>query len=384
MWRIYLKTIESRIKLLAESITIGSHLVPIHANNPFTTRNSDPNKSTVKITVKDIPLSFNNIDIKNMLIDRGADLCCDLKYSHIRDENGKLTTIKNGDRFTYAFEQSLTIEQLPRKYKCGGFTCRIYHKNQPGGNCQTVVCRNCWQPGHWATKCSNQRACAVCKKTDHIEGSNECEAYVDNQEKIQSVLGAREPLSAFHNEKVTFLDCPLLQQNKRSNTHELLDWVVWISTQIKEASSPWEAKELSKQLKSDADWDGQKSKVMSEILHCKVVQSPMFREALVSTGSKILVTPMMGDSFWGTGLNLELTKRTKPEMWPGRNEYGSILMSIRDQIQDDEQIPQDDTSPEPTRRDTRSSSSKAKQKSHGKSTRAEKIQHFFSRKPSKK
>ena len=29
LWRIYLKTEESRIKLLAESITIGSQLVPI-------------------------------------------------------------------------------------------------------------------------------------------------------------------------------------------------------------------------------------------------------------------------------------------------------------------------------------------------------------------
>ena len=320
-----------------------------------------------------------------MLTDLGADLCCDLKYSHIRDENGKLTTIKNGDRFTYAFEQSLDEKPLPRKYTCGGFICRIYHKNQPGGNNQTVVCRNCWQPGHWATKYSNQRACAVCKTIDHIEGSNECEAYVDNQEKIQSVLGAREPLSAFHNEKVDVLGLSVATTEQAFQyTRAIRLGRLDLSTQIKEASSPWEAKELSKQLKSDADWHGQKSKVMSEILHCKIVPSPMFREALVSTGSKILVTPMMGDSFWGIGLNLELTKRTKPEMWPSRNEYGSILMSIRDQIQDDDQIPQDDTSPVPTRRDTWSSSSKAKQKSHCKSPRAEKIQHFFSRKPSKK
>ena len=58
LWRIYLKTEEAtcRIKTL-EGITIGNQLVTVHSTNPFVTRNSDPQRSTIKITVKDIPLS---------------------------------------------------------------------------------------------------------------------------------------------------------------------------------------------------------------------------------------------------------------------------------------------------------------------------------------
>ena len=91
-----------------------------------------------------------------------------------------------------------------------------------------------------------------------------------------------------------------------------------ISAEIKDSHNPYEVKELSKQIKSDMDWDAQKSKVMSEILHSKMNQSLTFVESLKNSGNKLLVSPKIGDLFWGTGVNFEISACPRLESWPGK------------------------------------------------------------------
>ena len=135
--------------------------------------NNDPTKITVKLTVKDIPLSFCNNEIKEMLHSLGADVSGDIKYVYIRDNEGKLKSVKNGDRFTFVCEKSIKDKPLPRKAACGPYNCRIFHKHQPGFAAEPV-CRNCKQPGHWASNCTNVKVCVVCESKDRAEGSTEC------------------------------------------------------------------------------------------------------------------------------------------------------------------------------------------------------------------
>ena len=357
LWRVYLKTEEARIKTL-EGVTIGNQLVTVHSTNPFVTRNSDPQRSTIKITVKDIPLSYSNDEIKEMLERLGAELSSEIKYSHIRDDNGKLTSLKNGDRFAYAYETPLKDKPLPRKSTCGIYNCRIFHKNQIVQK-QSPICRNCWRSDHWTTQCSNPKACMVCKQAGHQEGSSDCEAYTEEHD-IRAVFGARDPLSAFHQGevKVYGVDFSTIEQAYQY-TRAIRTGRLDISTKIKEAENPWEVREISKEIKPDDEWDMQKTKVMKEILEAKLKQCQSFVEALKESGTKILVSTKQ-DNFWGTGLNYDLTNVTKPERWPGRNQYGSILMALRDEIQSGEDMCISEENPITERPgpSTRSSSSK--------------------------
>ena len=377
LWRIYLLSSEARIKILTDGLTVDNQQVTVHASNPYVTGNSDPSKPTVKITVKDIPLSFNNTEIKEMLQDLGAELTGEIRYGLIRDDEGKLTSMKNGDRFVYAYEMKLKQSPLPRKSSCGGFKCRIFHKHQISVDSSAQMCRNCWQTGHWTSRCSNPRCCMLCKSAEHTEGSQQCKETIDNKDKVKSVFGGREPLSAFYQEgfKVFGLEFETVEQAYQY-TRAIRSGRLDISAKIKDSHNPYEVKELSKQIKSDMDWDAQKSKVMSEILHSKMNQSLTFVESLKNSGNKLLVSPKIGDLFWGTGVNFEISACTRPESWPGKNVYGSMLMEIRDKIiRENVPGPTEEQVQPPDKPTTRSAS---------KSPGREKIQQFFKKTSKKK
>ena len=40
-----------------------------------------------------------------------------------------------------------------------------------------------------------------------------------------------------------------------------------------------------------------------------------------------------GDSFWGSGLNIQQMKECLMDYWPGQNNMGKILMTIHDNLQ---------------------------------------------------
>ena len=40
----------------------------------------------------------------------------------------------------------------------------------------------------------------LCKSAEHTEGSQQCKETVENKDKVKSVFGGREPLSAFYQE----------------------------------------------------------------------------------------------------------------------------------------------------------------------------------------
>ena len=71
---------------------------------------------------------------------------------------------------------------------------------------------------------------------------------------------------------------------------------------------------------------------MREILHAKADNCERFRESLLKSAGKRLVESVRGDIFWSSGLSSLHAASTKPTYFPGRNQLGSVLESIRQDL----------------------------------------------------
>ena len=106
-----------------------------------------------KLTIKHLPLSISNDEIKKLLEDQNVILASPIRYGLIRDEEGQLTTYKSGDRFVFVepFDPP-----LPRQQKIGTFHCTVlYHGKM-------MSCRSCGECGH---KVGDSKCKAKPKKT---------------------------------------------------------------------------------------------------------------------------------------------------------------------------------------------------------------------------
>lgn len=56
---------------------------------------------TAKLTIKNLPMSVPNKKLRKSLLKKNIKLSSEIKYSYIRDQNGVLTTFKDGDRYAY-------------------------------------------------------------------------------------------------------------------------------------------------------------------------------------------------------------------------------------------------------------------------------------------
>ena len=74
LWRIYTTSQQARATLLSEGLSIRDVAVELNSQNPFATGASNPDVRSLKITVKDIPLSFANDCVKNMFSSLGIKI----------------------------------------------------------------------------------------------------------------------------------------------------------------------------------------------------------------------------------------------------------------------------------------------------------------------
>jgi len=75
-----------------------------------------------------------------------------------------------------------------------------------------------------------------------------------------------------------------------------------------------------------ADWNVLKVGVMEEFMTYKYTQNKKLKTLLLSTGSKLIVERSPTDAVWGDG------NQHKPELGPGTNLAGQLLVKIRDSI----------------------------------------------------
>lgn len=93
--------------------------------------------------------------------------------------------------------------------------------------------------------------------------------------------------------------------------------------QIRNAGSPYEAKQISLANKDRKrpDWDSEKVVVMEELLREKVRQHPYVKEMLLKTKDYTIVEDSPKDSYWDWGPDRD-----------GENNMGKLWMKIRDEL----------------------------------------------------
>ena len=83
----------------------------------------NPNKSTYKLTIKDLPLSVPHQKIWKSLLSKNIKLSSPILYSYIKDKDGADTMIKDGDRYAYYHPSNMLI---PSKQTIDGHNCRLH------------------------------------------------------------------------------------------------------------------------------------------------------------------------------------------------------------------------------------------------------------------
>lgn len=67
---------------------------------------------------------------------------------------------------------------------------------------------------------------------------------------------------------------------------------------------------------------------MEEILENKCVQVPVFRDKLVTSKQSTTFVEATYNNEWGSGLDRDGTRNTKPDHWPGKNVLGVLMKKI--------------------------------------------------------
>ena len=91
----------------------------------------------------------------------------------IRNKDGKLTRFLTGRRFVFV---NIPERPLERTVKIGGFTARLYHKEQPMADPQRTTRSTCLERGHRVSACPNSIRCSECRQEGHRRGDPVCDA----------------------------------------------------------------------------------------------------------------------------------------------------------------------------------------------------------------
>ena len=151
--------------IVTEGFELRERNIQVCADNPFSTGIGNPNENVLKVTVKGVPLSVEEICLNNST----SHCVCDIKYEKIRNPTThRITEILNGNRFL-CIKPLKEGEYLPRTYTCAGITCSLYHKGQPSLK-RTPKCTKCWSTDHFTYQCEGDKCCKGCKKPGHLPG----------------------------------------------------------------------------------------------------------------------------------------------------------------------------------------------------------------------
>ena len=313
-WAIGVRSEATRSSLLrVGSLSIEQNEVTLYGENPFT-RGGDRGASE-RVLIKDLSMWESDHLISDYITSQPQIKSNGIihKFKARNNITSGTSSFINGDRFFYA--QTNINPPLPNKINIGNYTCRLSYRNQP----------------------AVPRPCIRCKNSDHkTEDIEQCEAYIANQPDVLAFN--RGPFSNFDR-------CDVTMEGRTFITSEhCYQWMAAVEAlredvaeDIIKATSPREAKQLGTQIKSNIpNWDDMKYDVMQSVIIAKACSSDKFKDELLRSGEKLL-TEGLSDMYWGSGLPYNLTTNTKPQYWPGANNLGKILMSVRADIRESEQ-----------------------------------------------
>lgn len=302
LWRLYVKDRAARVELyIKQTLLINTKHVPLYDQNPFASNQPGPRQNNDKLTVRNVPLSVSNDEIKKMLEEQNVQLASPIRYGYIRDIDGGLTSYKSGDRFVYVIPFD---PPLPRKQDVGMFPCIVIHHGK------MTPCIACGQAGHKIGE-----ALCIAKPKEDIMAFKSYQHPLSNHFPCQLEVYDNEFKSLEHAyfwRMATAMGNPLL------------------AAQIQTAKHAGEAKRMSKQIADDETrwkWEKENTEIMQKLLMEKAVQCEPFKNCLLENEDKVLAeaTP---SKFWASGLSLYVTENTTPNFWPGQNMLGVMLMEL--------------------------------------------------------
>ncbi len=204
-------------------------------------------------------------------------------------------TIQNGDRFVYVAVQDLA--KVPDHLDVAGGILRIF---------KLVVVslyKHCGKKGHRAS-----------------DPTCPARAPEDLSVMVEAFRGGQHSLSNLHicphscniiDKGMTFISSEHHYQYKKLKHHDLGEEASLLVLEEDAFRVMKKAKELVP-----------KDKPMM----CKHAQEVLLKSA-------VTIAEATGDTYWGSGLNVQQTKDCLMEYWPGENRTGAVLMAIRDECQ---------------------------------------------------
>lgn len=327
LWRIYVKSKESRSKILTEGIDIRNTNVKVYDTNPYSAGLNDPSDNVIKITVKGVPLSVDDNEVLNMLKNFNVSFTSDIKYEKIRHPvTRKMTSILNGNRFIYvkALDEGVF---LPRTSTCAGLRCSIYHHGQPSTK-HNPHCTNCWEDTHFTRDCPNNKRCKVCKHEGHLPGDESCEFHVESENNVLPFAGRDNCLSNFYPCELNVFG---ISHKSAEHAFQYIKAMrsgdIPRATSIQSAATALDAKKIGKLIIPSPSFTEKQIAIMTEILEAKADQIPEFSDLLKKHKKSVFVETTY-DDFWASGLDKEATIHTRASAWPGTNKLGIIMSEI--------------------------------------------------------
>ena len=307
LWRIYLKSLHGRLHLMArKSVMMDGKSVAyiLYEQNPFKTKLLSPEDRKDKLTIKGLPISVSNDEVVSVLENKGIILSTQVKFANIRNENGSLTSYRNGDRYVYCQPFSPSV---PRQQKICSFFCTVLHHGKDG-----YACKSCNQLGH---KPGDVR-CPGRAEEGSILAFRSYEHVLSNH--------FMTPIHAFGS-KVVFKSVEHAFFYKMAVDLEREE----LAGRIKDAAHAGIVKRLSKEMPEEdrIAWEDEHMDIMRYLLKEKAKTCKPFRNCLLMNKEKILAEGT-GNKRWGAGLSIWMTEATKPSYWPGLNYLGIMLMEL--------------------------------------------------------
>ena len=201
LWRIYVKTLDVRVRLAVQGLSIFNQHAPLCTENPYESSEKDGNRP-IKIMIYDVKMHFSNDTVQKHLRALGAKLTKPVTNCKIRDADGQETEFLSGDRVTYAESVHTKAHPLPEFTLIGDCVARVKHYGQKA---KSETCTKCYLTDHPTWACRNGQACRVCKKIGHHEGQEACAYYTDNI-NMRTFGGKKDVLSNFHPCKFKYND----------------------------------------------------------------------------------------------------------------------------------------------------------------------------------
>ena len=107
-----------------------------------------------------------------------------------------------------------------------------------------------------------------------------------------------------------------------------------VAHSILSADHPKKYKSLGRKVKNfdESKWESNKFDIVERVNYAKFDQNPLFKQALLNTGNRLLIEASPLDSIWGIGVDPKTALSLLESQFKGQNLLGKALMKVRESL----------------------------------------------------